>query len=181
MSSLTIQVFGHPHISVLDGGLPRWIAEGHEVENGAPSEGQVCAPAVSSLTSQAVEYPTPSLRAELVRSHEQMVANAETGDELVLDARAAPRCVRLQLSSLTAGTTALPPSRDLAFRAVTSHDRCRCRSRRCSPRHHPLNRRSRHCCRRTTCATFSSRRSAPTPWTISVSASDGSSARAAPA
>ena len=42
----TFRVFGHERVSVLDGGLPRWLAEGYPTESGpvqnAPVEGTLC-------------------------------------------------------------------------------------------------------------------------------------------
>ncbi|MEX2642683.1 MAG: 3-mercaptopyruvate sulfurtransferase [Acetobacterales bacterium] len=71
------RVFGHDRVSLLDGGLPRWTAEGRPAESG-----QV-APAPARYKA--------GFRPELVRSIEQLLANVETGEELVVDARAAER------------------------------------------------------------------------------------------
>ena len=72
------RVFGHDNVSVLDGGLPAWMAEGGAVEAGAPA-------------------PIPpgdfvaGFRPERVRALAEMRQNLVTGAELVLDARAAGR------------------------------------------------------------------------------------------
>lgn len=72
------RVFGHDKVFVLDGGLPGWLAIGGRVE-----DGPVAAPAPGRFT--------PHYRAHLVRSVEEMRANLQSGDEQVLDARAAGR------------------------------------------------------------------------------------------
>jgi thiosulfate/3-mercaptopyruvate sulfurtransferase len=68
---------GHEDVVVLDGGLPKWIAEGRPVEDLA-------------VTPQERHF-TPRFQADIVRSIEQMKRNLETGREQVIDARAAGR------------------------------------------------------------------------------------------
>jgi thiosulfate/3-mercaptopyruvate sulfurtransferase len=72
------RVFGHKNVSVLDGGLPAWIAAGGAVEAGAP------APAAAGDFAAG-------FRPERVRALADMRQNLVTGDERVLDARAAGR------------------------------------------------------------------------------------------
>jgi thiosulfate/3-mercaptopyruvate sulfurtransferase len=72
------RVFGHDHVSVLDGGLPGWVETGGAVASGGP------APVAAGNFS-------PGFRPELVRSLEQIKANLQNHAELVLDARAAGR------------------------------------------------------------------------------------------
>ena len=50
------RAFGHVKSSVLDGGLPRWEAEGFPTEGGSPLE-------IAKST-----YPTPSLNEMTIRS-----------------------------------------------------------------------------------------------------------------
>jgi thiosulfate/3-mercaptopyruvate sulfurtransferase len=57
------QVFGHDRVAVLDGGLPAWCKEGYPVESG---------PAVVP----APGHFAPAFRPELVKSKDQMLANA---------------------------------------------------------------------------------------------------------
>jgi thiosulfate/3-mercaptopyruvate sulfurtransferase len=71
-------VFGHDRAAVLDGGLPKWRAEGKPLETGA-------------ATPPAHGTFRPDFRAMRVRGIGDMLANLETGEALVLDARAAGR------------------------------------------------------------------------------------------
>lgn len=71
------RLFGHDRVAVLDGGLPKWKAEGRPVAAG---------PATAAPAAFAA-----SLRPSLVRSVDDVAANLETKAAIVLDARAAPR------------------------------------------------------------------------------------------
>jgi thiosulfate/3-mercaptopyruvate sulfurtransferase len=71
-------LFGHDKAAVLDGGLPKWLRENHPAGDG---EGAKPAPGVF----------TPNYRARQVRGVGDMLRNVLSGDELVLDARAAGR------------------------------------------------------------------------------------------
>lgn len=73
----SLRAFGHDNVALLDGGLPKWLAEGRAVQAGpaAPKPGDFEA----------------KFRPELVRSKAQMVANVASKAEQVLDARAAAR------------------------------------------------------------------------------------------
>ena len=71
-------LFGHDDAAVLDGGLPKWIAEGRAIETGEP------APATPGTFR-------PDFRATRLRGVGDMLANTATRSELVLDARAAAR------------------------------------------------------------------------------------------
>lgn len=72
-----LRLFGHDRVAVLDGGLPRWRAEGRALESGEPG------PA-------ALARFTPDFRPRLLRDLEQVRRDLE-GRALVLDARAAGR------------------------------------------------------------------------------------------
>ena len=69
----TFRAFGHDAVAVLDGGLPKWRAEGRAVASGLP------APRVRTFTAR--------LRKRLVRDLAQIRANIKTRREQVLDAR----------------------------------------------------------------------------------------------
>jgi thiosulfate/3-mercaptopyruvate sulfurtransferase len=71
-------LFGHDQAAVLDGGLPKWVAEQRPVESGE-------APALPPANFR------PDFRAMRLRGIGDMLANLESGRELVLDARAAGR------------------------------------------------------------------------------------------
>ncbi len=71
------RVFGHDNVAVLNGGLPKWLADGR------PMESETTAPAEAVFT--AIMDPS------LVRSAEQLLANIETGAEQVADARSPER------------------------------------------------------------------------------------------
>lgn len=71
------RVFGHEDITVLDGGLPAWLADGHATTDLIPSP--------SPNTFKSNHHP------QKIRDLAAMRANLTTKGELVLDARAAGR------------------------------------------------------------------------------------------
>jgi len=71
------RVMGHQRVHVLDGGLPKWIAEAHPLEAGWPQREH----------GEFKAHPHP----ELVRSLDQVRAALESRAEQVLDARSAAR------------------------------------------------------------------------------------------
>ena len=71
-------LFGHDRAAVLDGGLPKWLAEQRPVESGE------AAPATPAQFR-------PDFRAARLRGIGDMLANVATPRELVLDARGAGR------------------------------------------------------------------------------------------
>ena len=75
----TFRAFGHDAVAVLDGGLPRWRAEGRPVESGTP------APRPRKFTAR--------LRRSLVRDLAAMRRNVTTRKAQVLDARSRGRFV----------------------------------------------------------------------------------------
>ena len=72
-----LRVFGHGQVSVLDGGLPKWLAEGRPV-NAEPVQ-----PQARKLTAQ--------LDQSAVRALADMLDNVDSGAEQVVDARSAGR------------------------------------------------------------------------------------------
>ena len=73
----TFRAFGHGDVVVLDGGLPKWLAEGRPVEDGAVSPGE--------------RHFTARMNSLMVRDKAQLTANLSSGREQVLDARSRGR------------------------------------------------------------------------------------------
>ncbi|MGB5871639.1 MAG: 3-mercaptopyruvate sulfurtransferase [Albidovulum sp.] len=73
----TFRLMGKTDIAVLDGGLPKWIAEGRAVEDMAPV--------------MRDRHITVQRQAHLVKDVTQVAAAAKLGDYTIIDARAAPR------------------------------------------------------------------------------------------
>jgi thiosulfate/3-mercaptopyruvate sulfurtransferase len=71
-------LFGHDKAAVLDGGLPKWRAEGRAVETGP------AAPAVPTTFR-------PDFRAARLRGIGDVLRDVASGETLILDARAAGR------------------------------------------------------------------------------------------
>ena len=69
----TFRHFGHDDVAVLDGGLPKWLAEGRAVEDG-PAR-----PVERHFTARTNSF--------MLRDKEQMRSNIESRREQVLDAR----------------------------------------------------------------------------------------------
>jgi thiosulfate/3-mercaptopyruvate sulfurtransferase len=72
-----LRVFGHREVALLDGGLPKWKAEGRPVDTAIP------APPSRHFTAR--------FDPALVRDRAALIANLATGAEQVVDARAAGR------------------------------------------------------------------------------------------
>jgi thiosulfate/3-mercaptopyruvate sulfurtransferase len=96
------RAFGHERVAALDGGLPKWIAEGRPLEQGA-----------------AVPTPrtfTPRFDRAVVRDRAQMVSNLRERAEQVVDARSAGRFFGTEpepRAGLRAGH--IPGSRNLPY------------------------------------------------------------------
>src|SRR5579863_2882137 len=73
----TLRVFGHRDVAILNGGLPKWLAEGRAV------------------TAEVPKFPPATFNAKLdksrVRDKAQMLANLTSKREQVIDARSAGR------------------------------------------------------------------------------------------
>lgn len=67
------RAFGHENVALLNGGLPKWTAEGRALDTAAPS------PTAATFSA--------TLNPALVRSVEQLMTNTETRAEQVLDVR----------------------------------------------------------------------------------------------
>lgn len=72
-----LRLFGHRDVAVLDGGLPKWLAEGRGTEDMAPALRE--------------RHFTARRNAALVRDVTQVAATTKLGSEQVVDARSAPR------------------------------------------------------------------------------------------
>ncbi len=73
-----MRLFGHDEAAVLDGGLPKWRAEGRPVQSG------------EALALTRAEF-RPDFRAKKLRAIGDVLQNVGTQAELVLDARAVDR------------------------------------------------------------------------------------------
>ncbi|KAF8898351.1 Rhodanese-like domain-containing protein [Infundibulicybe gibba] len=79
--------FGHHNSSILNGGLPRWISEGLEIDDRSPN----------ANANQRATYPTPKFPQDSIRNYDQIVVNSslnpivDKSAELVLDARPSGR------------------------------------------------------------------------------------------
>jgi thiosulfate/3-mercaptopyruvate sulfurtransferase len=71
------RVFGHTDVAVLDGGLPKWIAEGRAVEDEIPDPRE--------------RHFTARRNASMVRDVTQMARAVKLGDEQIVDARSPGR------------------------------------------------------------------------------------------
>ena len=72
-----LRVFGHRDVAVLDGGLPKWLAESRPTEDLPPMP--------------RTRHFTATYNHTLVREVDQMLANVASRQEQVVDARGAPR------------------------------------------------------------------------------------------
>jgi len=72
-----LRAFGHDRVSILDGGFAKWREDGHPVS--------------ATPTQPAARRFAAKFRPELVRSQADLVANLETRDFQVVDARSAAR------------------------------------------------------------------------------------------
>jgi len=71
-----LRLFGHPNVALLDGGLPKWKAEGRPLDSAAPI------PPSCSFTAR--------FDSTLVRGKRALLENLAVPREQVVDARAAP-------------------------------------------------------------------------------------------
>ncbi|MBC7478204.1 MAG: 3-mercaptopyruvate sulfurtransferase [Pseudorhodobacter sp.] len=73
----TFRLMGLTRIAVLDGGLPKWVAEGR--------------PLTTALPEPARPHLTPHLQPDLVKTADQVLQSLQTGSAQLVDARAAAR------------------------------------------------------------------------------------------
>ena len=72
-----LRIFGHEHVAILDGGLPKWMAEGRPLNTGE--------------AHPPARVFTPHFNATAVADVAQVRQALDSGSAAVLDARAAPR------------------------------------------------------------------------------------------
>jgi thiosulfate/3-mercaptopyruvate sulfurtransferase len=72
-----LRLFGHPEVAILDGGLPKWRAEGRPLTSEVPN------PPPARFTAR--------FEPDLLRDKAALLANLASGREQVVDARAAER------------------------------------------------------------------------------------------
>lgn len=103
------RLMGKTDIAVLDGGLPKWLAEGHPVED--------LPPVIRD------RHMTVSRQAGLIKDVTQVAAASKLGDYEILDARAAER-FRGDVPEPRAGLRAghIPNSRNIPFGTLLSDD-----------------------------------------------------------
>jgi thiosulfate/3-mercaptopyruvate sulfurtransferase len=105
-----MRLFGHDRAAVLDGGLPKWMAEARAVESGQPAP------------TEPADF-RPDFRARRLRGIGDMLRNVTTGQEQVLDARAADRFTGM-IPEPRAGirTGHIPGSRSLPYTDLLNAD-----------------------------------------------------------
>jgi len=103
------RMMGHGSIAVLDGGLPKWIADGNPVDTGAPIIRD--------------RHMTVQLRPHMVRDVTQVAHAAKLRDHEIIDARAAAR-FRGDAPEPRQGLRAghIPSSKNLPFTQVLNGD-----------------------------------------------------------
>lgn len=106
----TFRLFGKTDVAVLDGGLPKWIADGHPVEDGVPI-----------LRDR---HFTARRDAGLVRDVTQVAATAKLGDAQILDARS-PERFRGEAPEPRPGLRSghIPGSKNLPWNQLLNPDR----------------------------------------------------------
>jgi thiosulfate/3-mercaptopyruvate sulfurtransferase len=103
------RLFGHQDVAVLDGGLPKWMAEGHPVEDIPPDPRE--------------RHFTARRNASMVRDVTQMAGAVKLCTEQIVDARSAPRFEGAEpepRDGLRAGH--IPGSRNVPYRALLNED-----------------------------------------------------------
>ncbi|MCH8138928.1 MAG: sulfurtransferase [Proteobacteria bacterium] len=71
------RAFGHDDVAILDGGFPKWVREDRAIESGAPQ------PPPARFDAR--------LDPGMVKDFDQVLANIESRDAQVIDARGSPR------------------------------------------------------------------------------------------
>jgi len=105
----TLRTMGFPEVFVLDGGLPKWLAEGRSVETVAPH------PPAATIE--------PAFDPSLVRDLEALRAALGDGETQVVDARPGPR-FRGEVPEPRAGLRGghMPGARNVAWNSLVAAD-----------------------------------------------------------
>ncbi len=105
----TFRLMGKTDVAVLDGGFPKWQAEGHPVEDMPPV--------------MRDRHMTASRQNNLVRDVTQVAAAAKLGDHEIIDARS-PGRFRGEEPEPRAGLRAghIPGSKNVPYRALLNED-----------------------------------------------------------
>lgn len=106
----TFRTMGHTRVSVLDGGMVKWLAEDR--------------PVTAELNPATAKPKTANLQSALVRSREDMLANIASKAEQVVDARSAGRFSAAEpepRAGMRGGH--IPGSMNVPFPAVIQADR----------------------------------------------------------
>lgn len=105
-----LRAFGHPRVSVLDGGLPAWRAAGGEV---------TAAPPVISPAEYVVQHPYP----QLLANREGVLAALENGAYQIADARSAARFTGAEADPRPGVRPGhIPGSRNVHYRSLLQAD-----------------------------------------------------------
>jgi thiosulfate/3-mercaptopyruvate sulfurtransferase len=111
-----LRLFGHDNVALLDGGLPKWRAEGRPLETGTPAP----TPALALVIPARTRRFTARFNPALVRDKAAIRANLAARQEQVVDARAAGRFAgTAEESWLGRRRGHIPGSRNLPFDLVT--------------------------------------------------------------
>ncbi len=103
------RAFGHEGVALLDGGLPKWMGEDR------PLDGEIPDPPPKAFTARPIPSP--------VRDALQLLKNLETGRELVVDVRSAPRFAGQEPEPKPAGKRGhIPGSVNLPFMDLLDPD-----------------------------------------------------------
>lgn len=104
-----LRAMGHGDVAVLDGGLPKWRHDGHPVQD-----------------MEAQPFPrhfTPRPNNALIRHFDQMKANLETHERLVIDARGAARFAGREIEPRPGVRPGhIPGSINVPYRDLTNAD-----------------------------------------------------------
>lgn len=105
----TFRLMGKLDVAVLDGGFPKWLAEGRPTEDMAPIVRD--------------RHITVQRQAHLVKDVTQVAAAAKLGDHAIIDARSAPR-FRGEEPEPRQGLRSghIPGARNVPFRALLNDD-----------------------------------------------------------